>query len=236
MSSTRPGGQGLRSGLARSSTWVRAVIITATLMAVVAAHSVDRLFGWRYDRSDLFSPSSSWPDSLAWLLVAVIGKTVWLRVFRKEQRNAERERLRADLLNGRILRMPFAARIGGLLVSLVLAFGGALLRQVGHAVEPSMFWIVWAAFLFFVLQETACLLAPGEALLPDPNDELLAFFRGRVLKAGFSAAVASLATVSLLACFLPVAVAPALPVCLAASVLLPACLLRRFEHEADAAR
>lgn len=235
MGSTRSGNQRLEDYLARPSTWVRAVIFTATMMAVVAAHPVERLLGWQYDRSNLFSPVASWPDTLAWLLVAMAGQTVWLRVFRKEQSRIDRERLRADLLEGRILRMPFAARIGGLLASIVLAFGGMLLRQTGHVIEPAIFWTVWAGFLFFVLQETAFVLVPGEALVPEPDDELLAFLRGRVLKVGFATVVLSLCTISLLAIVLPIAVATVMPICLLASVFLPACLLRRLEYEADAA-
>ena len=219
----RPGG----------GSWGSAILNAAGLMAIVAAHPVERLLGWRYDPSTLTSPLASWPDTLAWLLIAIVGETVWSRCTRRGR--AARARRRADLLAGRVLRMPFAARVGVLLGSMVLVLGVVALRRSGHAVEPGMVAIAWVVFLTAVLHETACLMLPGASVLPDPRDELMAFFRGRVLMAGFAAAIASLALVSLLAVFLPAAMVAALPVCLAASVLIPAWLLRRLEREADAA-
>lgn len=225
--------QGLTAVLASPAHWTRAVILTATMMAFLSLHPVERLLG---SRSEGFSPTPmSWRDALAWLVIAISVQTVWTHLFRREQWRAEKARIRADILSGRHKRMPFAARVGGLLISLLIVLAAEWDWRSGDASVASLLWIGWGALLFFVLQETAILLVPGEALHADRNDELLVFFSSRVLRTGFAAVIVSLAGLSVLACLVPATVALLLPFCLTTSVLVPAVRLRQLERAADAA-
>ena len=107
----RPVGQYIKRELLRPSAWIWSVIAMVSMLATQAARPVEWLLGWPHDRPDSSSLVDGWPDLLAWLVMALAVQIVWNSTFGRDRRKAERAQLRADLLEGRIVRMPFAARV-----------------------------------------------------------------------------------------------------------------------------
>ncbi len=231
MSLSRPGNQRLKAILTDPKTWARNLATTASLMLIWAFHPITSLLGWPESGKTIHT----WPDTLAWLVLAIGGQALWRHHYRRNQSRADKEQLRADLLNGRLKRISFGSRVFGLLGCLTLVVCGETFRHAGRTTDTTLLLLAWMAFLFFILQETVMLIKPGESLLPDPNDELLAFLRGRALAVGFAAAILGLVAMSLLALLRSDLLALVMPVCLTVSVLVPAWRLHRLEKEADAA-
>jgi ABC-type transport system involved in cytochrome c biogenesis permease subunit len=88
--------------------------------------------------------------------------------------------------------------------------------------------------LLITAVELMMVLHPGDAVLPDPHDELLMFFRSRMLAAGYSVAVLSLAALYVVSLFELRYLEMLLPVVLALTVLVPGLVYRRLDRRAGA--
>jgi hypothetical protein len=73
---------------------------------------------------------------------------------------------------------------------------------------------------------------PGETELPDPRDELLAFFKARMLQAGYVASIAALVVLYLTYLFAPMYVGLLLPTVLASCLLIPSLVYNRLDYQA----
>lgn len=227
--SRRANQDGGRGVLTNPWLWLRVLPGVALLIAFISFHPVERVL---HQDHDLSNPLT-WKDALAWLVIMVLIKETWMRLFRRQQLQDEKQKLRTDLLAGHLQRMSFTARTIGTFVSLLLVLLGEWSWYHNARASIPFLSISGVLFLFFVLQEVSILLVPGNSLLPNRNDELLSFFSARVLRIGFAFAIAGLTVMSLLALFRPSVLAPILPIWLALSVFLPALRLNRYEHEAD---
>jgi hypothetical protein len=126
--------------------------------------------------------------------------------------------------------MSFAARWLLILCTLGLVILGWI------APEPFRGRILAVAvplFLLFCAVELNCIVHPGETYFPDPRDELLAFFRARMLRAGYVASIAALAVLYLTYLFVPMYLGLLLPVVLTACLLVPGLVYNRLDHQAE---
>jgi hypothetical protein len=126
--------------------------------------------------------------------------------------------------------MPLAARCVFLLGTLGLVCIG------WYAPEPHSTKILALAvplFLLFATLELSIVLRPGDAVLPNPRDELLMFFRARMLKAGYVTAIAALVGLYLTSLFATQYVGLLIPIVLTVSLLVPALVYRRLDHQAE---
>jgi hypothetical protein len=82
--------------------------------------------------------------------------------------------------------------------------------------------------------ELNIVLHPGDSFMPNPHDELLTFFKGRMLQAGYITAVLALACVYVVSLFAARYLTVLLPVVLTASLLVPGLVYRRLDRRADA--
>ena len=128
-------------------------------------------------------------------------------------------------------RMSLFARSVFMLLALALVVAGSLLR--GPDGTPLLVVGV-PMLLLLTAAELATVLLPGDAMLPDPHDELLMFFRSRMLAVGYTVAVLSLAALYVVSLFAARYVETLLPVVLAVSVLVPGLVYRRLDRRAGA--
>ena len=125
--------------------------------------------------------------------------------------------------------MAFAARWLFILSTLGLVIFGWV------APEPHRTHILALSvplFLLFCAVELNVIVRPGETLLPDPGDELLAFFKARMLQAGYVASIAALVALYLTYLFAPAYVGLLLPAVLTACLLVPSLVYNRLDRQA----
>ena len=170
-----------------------------------------------------------------WLEVAILAaawalaQTIYLFGFRRDQRRAEMAALREDILSGRMKRLSLLPR-GALLIGTL-----ALVSLGVYAPEPYGWQILSVAaplFLLLAAAELGRILHPGDSVLPDPHDELLMFFRGRMLTAGYVTAILALAGIYIVSLFSVRYIAYLLPAGITLSLLVPAWLYYRLDRRA----
>jgi len=170
-------------------------------------------------------------DVGAFFVIWIIGKSLYLYFFRRGRGAAERAALRDALRHGRVKRMPLAARW-----LFILSFLGLVI--LGWSAPPphrtSILVLGVPLFLLFCAVELNLVVHPGETLLPDPRDELLAFFKSRMMQAGYVAAIAALAALYLAYLFAPAYIGLLLPLVLAACLLVPSLVYIRLDRRAAA--
>jgi hypothetical protein len=153
-----------------------------------------------------------------------------LYIFRRKQRSAEQLRFREDLRAGRVQRISLATRCAVMLASLGLVVTGSLVE------DGTIFLMLGGPVLFlFAVEEFNIIMRPGDSVLTNPRDELLAFFKARSLQLGYSIAILSLAVLCLVGLFATRYVGVLLPVALTVSLLAPSLLYSRLDRRAGAA-
>lgn len=151
-------------------------------------------------------------------------------VFQRARRS-DWEAYHQDLQLGRVRRRSFASRSVTLLIALALVVAG----------ESTLGWIRMACLLlgvplllFFGIEELVIILRPGDFIFTNPRDELLTFFRGRTLQAGYGIGILSLSTLFILSLLAPRYVALVLPIALTVTLLTPSLLFNRLDRQAGA--
>jgi hypothetical protein len=171
-----------------------------------------------------------WAEISILLAVLIVSKAIYLWGFRRSEQLAELAAVKDDLRQGRLKRMPLAARCAFLLATLGLVCIG------WYAPEPHSTKILALAvplFLLFAAIELSTVLRPGDLVLPNPRDELLMFFRARMLKAGYVTAIAALVGLYLTSLFATQYVGLLLPIVLTVSLLVPALVYHRLDQQAE---
>ena len=102
-----------------------------------------------------------------------------------------------------------------------------------EAREPIGTRILALLFLLFAAVELNFIIHPGETLRPDPHDELLLFFRARMLKVGYVTAILALTALYFASLFASPYVGLLVPIALTISLLVPALVYRRLDRQAD---
>jgi hypothetical protein len=222
MSDDESGGRsGHRSGYWRGVgfAWVDLVLVTAASLALrfILGH-----FLWfqRFDARHNF-----WAE-LTPIWMACLTFPLF---FRRKARLAEQAAFREDLRQGRVKRMSLASRSAVMLVSLGLVVTGSLIQGPSEAV---CLVLGVPALLLFAAEELNIILRPGDSVLTDRHDELLAFFRARTLQVGYSVAIFSLITVYLVSLLASRYVSALLPIVLTISLLAPSLFYNRLDRRA----
>jgi hypothetical protein len=171
------------------------------------------------------------PEIVIICVAFAVVKWLYGFLFRREQQRAERAALREAIVQGRMKRMSLAGRSVFMLLALALVVGGSLIRG---ADGTPLLVIGVPMLLLLAAAELNTVLHPGDALLPDPHDELLMFFKSRMLAVGYTVAVCSLAALYVVSLFAIRYVELLLPVVLALSVLVPGLVYRRLDRRAGA--
>ena len=161
------------------------------------------------------------------LMVLTALKEVYLGIFRRSEQRAEFASLKEALLQGRVQRMSMAARC-------IFLLGALALVSVGwFPIGTRILAIAVPLFLLFAAVELTCIIYPGETLHPDPHDELLLFFRARMLKVGYVTAILALTALYVASLFASPYMGLLLPIALTVSLLVPAFVYRRLDRQAD---
>ena len=216
--------QPLRERRFRWTWWISLVVRTAVYVTAAPYRPSAHLFGFvafeeRYDASI---------EVVLFCLVELALRATYLLLFRA-CRLAEYEATKAQLRQGQLKRMPFAVRAAFLLCMLALVSLG------WYAHEPYGSRILAVAvplFLLFAAAEFGAILQPGDSLLPDPHDELLQFFRTRMLQTGYVTAILALIGLYLLSLWGPRYLGLLLPFVLTLSLLTPAFMYNRLNRQA----
>lgn len=196
---------------------VLTALICGLLRVVLERFSAYRSFAERHDFWAFLLP----------ICLVIVPVGVMFQQLRRADWNAYRE----DLRRGRVRRMTFISRSGVLLIALALVVVGELVPGWGRA--ACLLFGVPLLFIFG-LEELIIILNPGDFIFPNPRDELLSFFRGRTLQAGYGVAILSLATIFILSLCAPRYVTLALPIALTATLLTPSFLFNRLDRQAGA--
>jgi hypothetical protein len=150
-------------------------------------------------------------------------------IFRRRQRIKDQLRFREDLRAGRVKRMSLAMRRSVMLISLSMVVDGS-------STEDGTIFLMLGGpvLLLFSIEEINIILRPGNAVLTNPRDELLAFFKARSLQVGYSIAILSMAVLCFVGLFATRYVGALLPVGLTISVLAPSLFYSRLDRRAGA--
>ena len=183
------------------------------------------LFGWE----SFENHHGNWPEWLLLIATLVLMDIVYARMRGRPWLQQELAAAEADIRAGRLQRAPLAARHTALFILLSLV-------SLGWFAEPpygrQILVVAVPLFLLFVAMELNFILHPGESLVPDPNDELLQFFRARMLKVGYITTVLALITLYLTSLLASRWVGLLLPILLTVSLLLPAFVYRQLDRQA----
>ncbi|HEX5460491.1 MAG TPA: hypothetical protein VFX20_11025 [Steroidobacteraceae bacterium] len=170
-------------------------------------------------------------DDFFFVAIWSVGKLLYLHFFRRGEWAADQAAFRGALRQGRVKRMPLWARW-----LFILCFLGLII--LGWTAPPPhrtrLLALGVPLFLLFCAVELNLVVHPGETLLPDPRDELLAFFKSRMLQAGYVAAIAALVALYLVYLFVPAYIGLVLPLVLAACLLVPSLVYIRLDRRAAA--
>jgi hypothetical protein len=153
----------------------------------------------------------------------------FLYFFQRKQRLAEMQAYREDLRQGRLRRMSLASRCAVILIALGLVVTGSLIQGPDGTL---CLLLGVPVFFLFAAAELAMILRPGNSVSGNPHDELLNFFKARMLQAGYTSAMLSISAVYLLSLFTTKYVGVLLPVVLSVSLLAPAFVYRRLDRQA----
>jgi hypothetical protein len=160
---------------------------------------------------------------LGWVTLPIIF------IFRRRQRIQDQLRFRQDFRAGRVKRMSLATRCAVMLTSLSMVVGGSL------AEDGTPFLMLGGpVLLLFAVEELNIILRPGNSVLTNPRDELLAFFKARSLQVGYSIAILSMAVLCFVSLFATRYVGALLPVGLTISLLAPSLFYSRLDRRAGA--
>lgn len=168
-------------------------------------------------------------DFYVYMAASLVGKSIYLYFFCRRQGAAKLGSFKDALRHGRVKRMSFVSRWLFILCTLALVILG------WSAPEPHRKHILTIAvplFLLFCAVELNCVVHPGETVMPNSNDELLAFFKARMLQAGYIAAIAALVVLYLTYLFAPTYVGLLLPAVLTACLFVPGLVYNRLDHQA----
>src|SRR5271167_4773718 len=149
--------------------------------------------------------------------------------YRRKHYLAVSQTYSADLRQGRVKRMSLASRFAVILVALGLVVAGSFTQG-----PDGTFCLLLGVPAFFLLTgaELGAILRPGNSVLGDPHDELLNFFKARMLQAGYTTAMLSVSALFLVSLFTPKYVGVLLPVVLTISLLAPAIVYVRLDRQA----
>jgi hypothetical protein len=201
------------------STWIDLALVTA---ASLALRFILRNFIW-FQR---FEANHNFYAELMPIWVVCIALPVF---FRRKARLAEQAAFTEDLRQGRVKRMSLASRSAVMLVSLALVVTASFIPGPYEAV---CLMLGVPLLLLFAAEELNIILRPGDSVLTDRHDELLAFFRARTLQVGYSVAILSLVTVYLVSLLASRYVSVLLPILLTISLLAPSFFYNRLDRRA----
>jgi hypothetical protein len=170
-------------------------------------------------------------ELVIYAMASIFVKAIYLWRFRREEQRQEIELVREDIKRGRITRPSFAVRWLFILCMLTLVSLGWF--GTGHS-RARLLAAAVPLFLIFVGAELNIVIHPGESLIPDARDELLTFFKARMLQAGYITAIATLAVLYLIYLLAPDYVGLVLPIVLVLCLLVPALVYRRLDRRAAA--
>jgi len=207
--------------------WIEIVLLAVAICLVALYAPFARLFGFE----GFEQRNGLWPEFVITATLSAVVKSLYGWLFRREQERAERTALREAIVSGRMKRMSLAGRSVFMLFAVALVVGGSLIRGPDG---PRLLVIGVPMLLLLAAAELMTVLHPGDAVLPDPHDELLTFFKSRMLAVGYTVAVLSLAALYVVSLFAVRYVETLLPVVLALSVLVPGLVYRRLDRRAGA--
>jgi hypothetical protein len=166
---------------------------------------------------------------LPFCLLCLVVVIPFQHFYRRKHYVAERQAYSADLRQGRVKRGSLASRYAVILVALGLVVAGLLIQG-----PDGTFCLLLGVPAFFLLTgaELVTILRPGNSVLGDPHDELLNFFKARMLQAGYTTAMLSVSALFLVSLFTPKYVGVLLPVVLTVSLLAPAIVYVRLDRQA----
>lgn len=209
----------------RWTSWIQ--IAVAGTAYLLAAHY--KPFAHWFDFTAFEERHGDWPEMLLMLPLLIAAKALYLRIFRQSTPSAELEAKKRQVAQGRVKRPPLSVRSAFLLGTLALVSLG------WYAPEPHggrILAIAVPLFLLFAAIEFSAVVRPGDSVLPDPRDELLLFFRARMLKVGYVTAILALISLYLVSLFANSYVGLLLPFVLTISLLTPAFLYSRLNRQA----
>ena len=148
-------------------------------------------------------------------------------IFRRRRRIMDQLRFREDLRAGRVMRMSLATRCAVMLIALGMVVGGSLIEH-----GTLLLMLGGPVLLLFAVEEFNIILRPGNSVLTNPRDELLAFFKARSLQVGYAFAILSMAVLCLVSLFATRYVGALLPVGLTISLLAPSLFYSRLDRQA----
>jgi hypothetical protein len=203
--------------------WIRLTILSAANGLVVYYRPFANLLG-----IEAFEVHHGvWPEVAILCGALIVLKTVSLLIFRRSEQLAEFASLKEALLQGRVKRMSLAARC-------IFLLGALALVSVGwFSIGTRILALAVPLFLLFSAVELNFIIHPGETELPDPHDELLLFFRARMLKVGYVTAILALTALYVASLFASPYMGLLVPIALTISLLVPAFVYRRLDRQAD---
>ncbi len=148
-------------------------------------------------------------------------------IFRRRQRLTDQLRFREDLRAGRVMRMSLAMRCAVMLIALVMVVSGSLIEH-----GTLLLMLGGPVLLLFAVEEFNIILRPGNSVVTDPRDELLAFFKARSMQVGYAIAILSMAILCLVSVFATRYVGALMPVGLTLSLLAPSLCYSRLDRRA----
>jgi di/tricarboxylate transporter len=209
----------------RWTSWIQ--IAAAGTAYSLAAHY--RPFAHWFDFTAFEERHGAWPEMLLMLPLLIAAKALYPRIFRQSTASADLEATKQQVAQGRVKRPPLSVRS-------VFLLGALALVSLGwYAPEPHggrILAIAVPLFLLFAAIEFSAVVRPGDSVLPDPRDELLLFFRARMLKVGYVTAILALISLYLVSLFANTYVGLLLPFVLTISLLTPAFLYSRLNRQA----
>jgi hypothetical protein len=208
------------------SRWIETALLVIGQLFVLRYTPFARVFGFESFEA---RHGSYMLDSLIYMAAWVVGKSIYSYFFRREQQATELAAFKDALRYGRVKRMSFAARWLFILCTLSLVIFGWIASGPDRA---RLLAVAVPLFLLFCAVELNIIVHPGEAVFPDARDELLAFFKARMLQAGYVASIAALVVLYLIALLAPRYVGLLLPAVLTACLLVPSLVYNRLDHQA----
>ena len=219
------GDQSQRKHRRRWTTWSETAGTTAAIWLVIYFRPFTSLFGLEsFERQH-----GTWVEVAILCAALIVSKTVYLWGFRRRAQLAELAIVKTNLRQGRISRMSLAARCTLLLLALGLVIIG---WYAPIPYGPHILAVSAPLFLVFATVELNLVLHPGEALIADPQDELLMFFRARMLKVGYTTAIAAVVVLYLVSLLAPAYVGLLIPIALTVSLIVPSFVYRRLDRQA----
>jgi hypothetical protein len=209
----------------RWTSWIE-IAVAGTAYFLAARY---RPFAHLFDLTAFEERHGDWPEMLLMLALLIAAKTLYLRIFRQSTLGVELKATKQLVAQGRVKRPPLSVRSVFLLGTLALVSLG------WYAPEPHggrILAIAIPLFLLFAAIEFSAVVRPGDSVLPDPRDELLLFFRARMLKMGYVTAILALISLYLVSLFANTYVSLLLPFVLTISLLTPAFLYSRLNRQA----